>query len=270
MFLERGYKQFVYTPLHSSHTLVNSVAAYGTKREGGFSEDDIDRMRNLQGHLARVAEGMVLRESTEQILSTYVGRDAGGHVLRGNILRGDSETIPSVVLFADLRDFTAFSNTRPVGEVIERLNRFFEIAGTAIYENGGEILKFLGDGFLAIFPTPDDVNAQLSAAADALTAIEVTRSALDKEAGPIIRFRAALHVGDIFYGNIGSKSRMDFTAIGATVNLAARLLDCADALDADVVCSDAFHRLIPDRTASIGDHFFKGFEDPQPVFRVDF
>lgn len=270
MLAERGYKQVVYTPLHSNYTFNNSVAAYGTKQDTGFSEEEVHSLRLLQGQLARVVEVLVLHESTVQILSTYVGRNAGARVLSGNILRGHTEAIPAVVLFADLRGFTTLSNTRSASEVIEILNNFFDAAESAISDNGGEVLKFLGDGLLAIFPTPDDVNAQLAAPMNAISAIEETRLALKDRPGTIIEFRAALDVGDIYYGNIGSKSRLDFTAIGATVNRAARLLSVADSLGAEVVCSEALHRLLPNRAIALGDHAFKGFDSPQPVYRIDF
>lgn len=265
----RGYKQFVYTPLHSHYSLAASVATYGTKRDGGFTEDEIHALRLIQAPLARVVEAFVLHEGTVQVLSTYVGRDAGSRVLEGNIVRGDAEVIPSIVLFADLRNFTALSNTKPVSEVIETLNTFYDIAETAIARNGGEILKFLGDGLLAIFPTPDDLSAQMAAASGAIAALEETRAALSEANRTDIQFRAALHLGDIYYGNIGSKSRLDFTAIGPTVNLAARLMSVADELGAETVCSDDFHRLVPDRTKLLGKRAFKGFELAQPTYGID-
>lgn len=267
---KRGYTQFVYTPLHSSHTFTISVAAYGTTREGGFSEEEIHTFRLLQSPLARVVEGIVLYDGTVQILSTYVGRDAGSRVLGGNILRGDTEAIPAVVLFADLRDFASLSNHRPAAEVIGILNKFFDIAGAAIANGGGEILKFMGDGLLAIFPTPDDINAQLSAAMNAVSAVEEMQTELERQQDLDISFRAALDVGDIYYGNIGSSSRLDFTAIGPTVNRAARLLGMAEPLAANVVCSATLHRLLPGRTISLGKHSFKGFDKTQEVYKIEF
>ncbi len=265
----RGYKQFVHTPLHSHYSLAASVATYGTKIDGGFTEDEIHTLRLIQAPLARVVEAFVLHEGTVQILSTYVGRDAGSRVLEGNIVRGDAEIIPSIVLFADLRNFTALSNTKPVSEVIETLNTFYDVAETAIAGNGGEILKFMGDGLLAIFPTPDDLSAQMAAATGAIAALEETRAALSEANRTDIQFRAALHLGDIYYGNIGSKSRLDFTAIGPTVNLAARLMSVADELGVETVCSDDFHRLVPDRTKLLGERKFKGFELAQQTYGID-
>lgn len=266
--IAHGYTQFVFVPLLSHFSLAASVAGFGTKQAGGFTDAEQMTIRRLQAPLARVVEGYILHEGTVQVLSTYVGRGAGERVLQGNILRGDTEAIPAIVLFADLKGFTKLSNTRPAHDVIERLNLFYNIAETAITRNGGEILKFMGDGLLAIFPTPDDLSAQMAAASGALASLEELDRSLTAESLDELRFRASLHLGDIHYGNIGSKSRLDFTAIGPTVNLAARLMSVADELERDTVCSEAFHHLVPMRTEMLDQRVFKGFEHPHKVFGV--
>jgi adenylate cyclase len=266
--LARGYRQFIYMPLHSQYSIATNVAAFGTKAEKGFSDEERHALRMLQAPLARVIEAFVLHNATVQILSTYVGRGAGNRVLQGNIHRGDAEKIPSIILFTDLRNFTSTSNNKPASQVIEMLNGFFDIVERAIGRNGGEILKFMGDGVLAIFPTPDDLSAQLAAASGAISALEETRAALKARSGDEIQFRASLHLGDIYYGNIGSKSRLDFTAVGPSVNLASRLLSVADELGAETVCSADFHALAEGRTRYLADRRFKGFDGEHAVFAV--
>jgi len=266
---KRGYTQIFCTPLHSNYTIADSCASFSTKQENGLSADEIHTLRTIQAPLARVVEGYVLNESTVQVLSTYVGRDAGSRVLEGNILRGHTERIPSIVLFTDLKNFTERSNCQPASEVIDTLNKFYGIAEIAISDNGGEILKFMGDGLLAIFPTPDDLAAQMAASVSAIDSLNQIQRGLDETGRSDIQFRSALHLGDIYYGNIGSVSRLDFTAIGPTVNLAARLLDAASELDEGTVCSEDFHRLVQQRTSKIGEREFKGFDEPQLVFRVN-
>jgi adenylate cyclase len=266
---ERGYTQVVCTPLHSSYTIANSVASYSTKRDGGLREEEVHALRLIQAPLARVVEGFVLHEGTVQVLSTYVGRDAGKRVLEGNIMRGHTERIPSIVLFSDLKGFTARSNNEPAEEVIDTLNVFYGIAEKAIGKNNGEILKFMGDGLLAIFPTPDDLAAQIAASTGAVDALKDIRDGLADQGRSDIEFRSSLHLGDIYYGNIGSETRLDFTAIGPTVNLAARLLCLAGELDIDLVCSEDFHRLAPGQSTVIGEYEFKGFDKAQRVYRVD-
>jgi adenylate cyclase len=149
--------------------------------------------------------------------------------------------------------------------VVATLNRFFEALDRPIRRHGGEVLKLIGDGILAIFPTPDDRAAQAEAAAGALAAVDAARAAL---AGAAIDFRAALHLGDIHYGNIGSETRLDFTAIGPAVNLAARMLTAAAEMGADTVCSDELAALISDRAAPLGAFYFKGFAAPSNVHAI--
>ncbi len=266
LFLEKGYKQIFYAPLLSNYTLINNAVGFGTKSR--FTDDHQLFLRLLQGPLARVVEAIVLYEGTEQILSTYVGRDAGSRVLQGNILRGDVESIPSIVLFVDLCGYTDMSNTLPPNEMITRLNVFFDQVGTVVEERGGEILKFLGDGVLAIFPTPDDLNAQTSAAVTASAALSDLEQKISESEFAELRFRASLDVGEIYYGNIGTTKRMDFTAIGPTVNRAARLLTLAGKLGVNYICSAEFQQLLPRLSETLGYHNIKGFEGKQIVYRL--
>jgi len=148
------------------------------------------------------------------------------------------------------------------------LNRFYDIAEAAITRNGGEILKSIGDGLLVIFPTPDDLSAQMAAASGALTSLEETRSTLAEAPDLDLSFRASLHLGDIHYGNIGSKSQLDFTAIGPAGNLAARLMSVADEHQADTVCSEVIHQLLPEQTKMLGEMAFKGFDAPHRVYQL--
>ena len=269
-FQSRGYTQIVCLPLHSRYTPDLNVATFATKREGGFSAQEVDALRRLQAPIARVAESFVLHESTVGVLSTYVGRDAGSRVLTGNILRGDTEVIPSIVLFVDIKDFTALSNRRAPSEVISLLNEFYSLLDDAIRRNGGEILKFMGDGALGIFPTPDDRSAQVAAAAGALASLQEVREklALDSSATERLPFRAAMHLGDVHYGNIGSSLRLDFTVVGPTVNLAARLLSAASDLGEDTVCSTEITALLDASTRLIAERTFKGFADPVEIYAV--
>ena len=266
--LARGYTDYVVCPLFGRFT-PNGALGVGTKRAGGFTEDEIATIRRLQAPLARVTEAEVQHENTVTLLSTYVGRGAGEKVMDGRILRGYSENITAVVLFADLRNFTALSNTLPPEQTVALLNTFFEALDTAIRANGGETLKFIGDGLLAIFPTEDEPTAQTAAAMGAISALDDARAILAARVeGPEITFRAALHMGDIHYGNIGSPTRLDFTAVGPAVNLTARLLQASAELDVPTVCSDAFAPLARARCTPTRAFTFKGFSDPIMVHKV--
>jgi adenylate cyclase len=263
----RGFTDYVVLPLALARSFDNldSVLGVGTKRAGGFTDEEVMAFRRIQAPLARVVELELLHTSTAAILSAYVGRNAGAMVMNGRILRGDGESIPAVILFTDLKNFTEMSNRLPPTEVIDVLNRFFDAVEGPIRDNGGEVLKFMGDGVLAIFPTPDNLAAQEAAATGALSAVDDARKALE---GSDVAFRASLHVGDIHYGNIGSATRLDFTAIGPAVNLAARMLGAATEKDAATVCSAEFAALAPDRAAAIGAFDFKGFDAPAEVYAI--
>ncbi len=261
----RGYREYYLTPLPAMHE-PDAGLGLATKRAEGFSEAEIAAVTRIRDPLARVVESQTQRENTETLLATYLGREPGARVLGGRIRRGEAEIIPAVILFADLAGYTALSNTRPTGEVVATLNRFFEAVDGPIRRNGGDVLKLIGDGVLAIFAAPDDPAARTEAAARALAAVDAARASL---ADAPIRFRAALNVGDIHYGNIGSETRLDFTAIGPAVNLAARMLRAAAQLNAPVVCSPDFAALAPDRAGAAETFDFRGFDAPARVHPID-
>ena len=232
-----------------------------TEAPGGFTDEMIEALDLMNAGVSRLLEIYILKINTIALLSTYVGRDAGGQVLAGQIQRGDVERIPSVILFADLKGFTELSNTKPIEEVMAALNLFFEAMEKAIQGRGGEILKFIGDGLLAIFPVEGPA---ADAAARALAAVDDAQGAI----GDTAPFRAALHIGETIYGNIGGATRLDFTAIGPDVNLTARILDQAAGLGADIVCTAAFAELAGTRAEAIGEVALKGFAEPAPVCRL--
>lgn len=257
---DRGTTDYYAQPLLYTDGSADA-ATWATDRPGGFTDAMIAAFDRLNPAIARLIEIWILKRNTIAMMSTYVGRGAGAQVLSGHIQPGDVETISCVILFADLVGFTAMSNSRPVGEVLETLNHYFGVMETEIGARGGEILKLIGDGVLAIFPVDADAHA---VAAQALAAADAARAALADEAP----FRAALHVGDVAYGNIGGATRLDFTAIGPDVNLTARLLSTAEAHGAALVCSAAFAALSDGRAQPAGDTELKGFAAPQPVFRL--
>jgi adenylate cyclase len=263
LVIERKYTEYAMFPLLAMHE-PDAGLGVGTKRRGGFTANEIAVMQRLAVPLARVVEAQTQRENTETLLETYLGRESGFRVLSGGVTRGDAEIIPAVILFADLAGFTALSNANPPREVVAVLNRFFDALDKPIRAEGGEILKMIGDGVLAIFPAQDAETAR-RAAPGALAAMDAARETLN---GAPIDFRVALHLGDIHYGNIGSETRLDFTAIGPAVKLAARMLGAAAEMGADTVCSADFAALAQDRAAPLGEFDFKGFDGSTRVFAV--
>lgn len=260
--IARGFSEMVALPLlaiSQSH----SVLAVAVKRRGGLEDTKFDILRRVAAPLARVAESNVRHEEARNLLATYLGQDAGNRVNAGMIERGDATMIRAIILFTDIVGFTELSNRLEISETVDLLNRYFEALEKPVLKNGGEILKLIGDGMLAIFPAKEDLTAEEGAALSALSSVEDARATM-KDLG--ITFRAAFHFGEIHYGNIGGLTRLDFTAIGPAVNLAARLLGTASEQNLPGACSEEFARLAPDHVAPLGSFQFKGFSSPCHVF----
>jgi adenylate cyclase len=262
-FAARGCVDYICFPLPfvDKEVHVLSIAC-----DTAVTEADITALRKIARPLARLAEIWALRRVAATVLNTYVGAISGERVLAGRIVRGDIETIRAAIWFSDLRGFTVMSNTREPKEIIAIINDIFECQVPAIMRHGGEVLKFIGDGLLAIFPTGAEeraaCNSALAAARETLAALNALNAAHHTE----WRLGLALHIGDIAYGNIGSKSRLDFTAIGSAVNTAARLEGTASKLGRAVVVSQAFADLADGAFDDLGTHELKGIADAQRVF----
>jgi adenylate cyclase len=246
---------------------------FATKAPGGFRDEDIEAILSLIPPLARVAEILALSRTAASLLDAYVGRGAGEQILAGKIQRGDFDTIRAVIWCSDLRGFTELAGRVEPVRVIRFLNDLFDSQVTAIDRRGGEVLKFIGDGLLAIFPIDEtdrpaarQCDAALDATADALGALKNLNDANVPRGDPALRFGLALHVGDVAYGNIGGKARLDFTCIGPAVNLASRLEGLTSRLGRPVVASEAFAGLTTRPMKDVGSFELKGVAGAQRVF----
>ena len=266
-----GVTDYLIQPLPFTNGEVHAVS-WTTTQPGGFSDDHLAALEAIRRPFARVAEVYALRRVAATLLGTYVGRGAGERILQGRIRRGDIERIEAVILLSDLRDFTGLSDRLPGEAVIGLLNGYFDCLVPAIAAHGGEVLKFVGDGLLAIFPVAADPRAAcrsaLAAAADAraaLTEINAERVARGEVA---LRYGLALHLGEVLYGNIGSAGRLDFTTVGPAINLTARLETLTRDLGRDLVTSSAFARHCSGSLTSLGSFHLRGFREPQEVFAL--
>lgn len=265
----QGFTDFVCLPIRFTSGQVHAIS-FTTRHPDGFDEAQLAALRRLLRPLARVTEIFALRRVATNLLDTYVGRNAGERILAGRIARGDIETIRAVVWFSDLRSFTRTAAQQTPRETIDMLNELFECQVPAIEANGGEVLKFMGDGLLAIFPI-DAAEATAPRCAAALAAVDAAFAALaGRNAGARqpMAVGVGLHIGEVAYGNIGGASRLDFTAIGAAVNLAARIESLTATLGRSLVVSEDFaaHLPTPERLESLGAFTLKGVEGPQQVF----
>jgi adenylate cyclase len=248
------------------------VATFTTRQARGFSEDHVAALEAVGPPLARVAEVRALRVTAISLLNAYVGHKAGEQILAGRIRRGDVERIRAVIWLSDMRGFTRRADTMAPASLIELLNLFYDNLVPAIEAEGGEVLKFMGDGLLAIFRIPDGADADdacaraLRAAKEAQRNVAALEGAGSADGVEPLRFGLALHVGDALYGNIGAGARLDFTCIGPSVNRAARLEKIASRLGRAVVASAAFARHMPEEFMTLGDFELAGFREPETVF----
>ncbi|HEX6111472.1 MAG TPA: adenylate/guanylate cyclase domain-containing protein [Geminicoccaceae bacterium] len=264
-----GVTDYLIQPLPFINGEVHAVS-WTTRQPGGFTAEQIGALEAIRSPLARLAEVYALRRVATTLLGTYVGRGSGERILQGRIRRGDIERIHAVILLSDLRDFTALSDRLPGEAVIGLLNSYFDCMVPAIEAQGGEVLKFVGDGLLGICPVAADPAAAcrgaLAAADQARAALKDANAERSARAEPELRFGLALHLGEVLYGNIGSAGRLDFTTIGPAVNLTARLENLARDLGRDLVASAAFARHCPEALRSLGTFRLRGFQAPEEVF----
>lgn len=246
------------------------VGTWATRAPGGFTDAQVAALHRLTEPLARVAEIRALRRTAVNLLDTYVGNDAGARILAGQIRRGFTETIRAVIWLSDMRGFTALADRIPPAELIELLNRYFDCQLPPIVSRGGEVLKFMGDGLLAIFPLTDNADpesvcrAALAAAGEARDNIAAMTGWPTETSGP--RHGVALHLGELLYGNIGAGNRLDFTCIGPAVNLAARLETVAKQLGRATVLSAEFARHCGTDPVPLGEFALAGFGARQQAF----
>jgi adenylate cyclase len=248
------------------------ASSWTTKQPGGFTDEQLSALRSLMPPLTRMIEIVNLTRKASILLDTYVGNRAGERILGGQIRRGHTETMHAAIWLSDLRGFTALSDRLPPETVVDILNRYFDCQVPAIRAHGGEILKFMGDGLLAVFPIEEQDGDADRVCARVRKAARESRAqveALRYEVGATVerfRFGVALHVGKILYGNIGGGNRLDFTCIGPAVNLAARLEKIAGRLHRTIVASAEFVEVCEGGWADLGEFPIAGFSKAERVF----
>ncbi|MEK0083127.1 adenylate/guanylate cyclase domain-containing protein [Benzoatithermus flavus] len=268
-----GVTDYVMLPLPFLDGSRTAVMSFATRAPGGFTAEHYRTLAQAARLFSPWAERVLLRKIALGLLEAYVGPAAGRRVYDGQIERGDVETITAAILCCDLRGFTALSDRLPRREVVGLLNRWFEVTGAAIEGEGGEILKFMGDGLLAVFPIEGEPAATCGRALLAAEAALAGTAALDPElvaAGHhTLRFGVGLHRGDVELGNIGTRTRLDFTVIGPAVNMASRLESLTKELGEPVVASAAFAAAVGRRMRPLGSYRLRGIAEPVAVFGLE-
>lgn len=255
---------------------VRSSVSITTDVPQGFLDAQIEAFRTLIPLLSLVIEAREWAYIARSLMHVYLGQNAGQAVLSGQIQRGDARTMAAAIWYCDLRNFTRISNELPRDLVIATLNDYFDTISKPVIERGGEILKFIGDAMLAIFPMNDDMDRDIKicvaldaavAALDGLRELNELRAATGQ---PSLHVGIGLHAGSVSYGNIGAAygedARLDFTVIGPAVNLATRLEGLCPQLEQPLLASRQFASVCGSRLKFLGSHAVRGFDDPQDVF----
>ena len=251
------------------------ISSWTIDRPGGFAPGEAELLAQTVPALAYAFNAVSSLGMTRTLLDTYLGEDAAARVLEGNIMRGQAETIQAVIWYSDLANFTRIADEFDRDQLMALLNDYAECLVEVVGAQGGHVLKFIGDGILAIF-TDDDQRLACARALDAALAAEARIAALNQARRgsglPVTDFHLSLHVGDLLYGNIGSRARLDFTVLGPAVNEAARIETLCRSLDQRVIVSSAFAEAAGNRRAglvSLGRYALRGVARPQELFTID-
>jgi adenylate cyclase len=241
-----------------------SFVAWSSDAPGGFSDGELAVLRAIRPFLCLRSELVSAYEVTHQLLQVYLGQNAARRVLAGAFRRGQGEQIRAVIWICDVRGFTTWVDGAPVGEVLPQLDAHFERVARPITDGGGEILKFIGDALLAIFPIGDD---QSDACRRALAAADLALAAVAADGR--LGMGIGLHLGDVVYGNIGASDRLDFTVIGGAVNEVSRVESLCKELEVPLLCTAAFARALGGaQLKSLGRHGLRGVAEPAELFTL--
>ena len=267
-----GATDYVAMPMRFSDGQINIITLVSCE-PGGFSTAQLGLLYEILPVLSRLFEVFALQDTAATLLGTYLGRRTGSEVLNGLIRRGDGRDIDAAIWLCDLRDSTALSESLPRDAYLEILNQFFDAMVEPIVEHGGEVLKYVGDAVLAIFPIEEPESPAHQACARALAVVADARVRVEQlnreraERGePPLAYGVGLHRGCLTYGNIGSAERLDFTVIGTAVNQAARIESLTKVLRRPVLISSAFAASFGRPLTSLGRHRLRGVALPQEIF----
>jgi adenylate cyclase len=267
-----GATEYVMFPLPFLDRTRTAALSFATQQAGGFEPADRDALEMAARLLSPYVERHVLRRIAIDLLDTYVGPRTGSRIIEGRVERGEVDKIEAAIWFTDLRGFTRLSEEAPIGEVLSTLNTWFEAMGAVIEAHGGEILKFIGDAVLAIFPSAEHgretaCRQALAAAEEFCRRTDAINAGRTQGRAPLA-FGLALHVGEVAYGNVGAPRRLDFTVIGPAVNRTSRLQELAKALGRRLVLSQAFAQHVDQPLVDLGRHALRDLGQPQPVFTL--
>lgn len=245
---------------------------FATRAPDGFADQHLAMIEAAKPGLSSAMEPITMRKSTRSLLRTYLGDGPSEAVWNGSIQRGERTTLEAAVMFSDLRGFTAFSETGSEQEIFDALGDYFEVVVQSVEANGGDVLKFMGDGVLSVFPipAPEDRAGRCRAAAVAaqqvLEGLAVVNESRVREGKLLLDAGIGINAGTVSYGNIGSQGRLDFTVLGGAVNLASRVEGLTKSIGDRVLATASVAGHAPDLFAARGRHEVRGLANPIEIF----
>ena len=279
-FRDEGYTDYLLTRTnfkiaeveHFSGGAAGMMTSWLTKRENGFTDDDLSALKHIQKLLAVACHAAIQKRIMANLANAYLGPTAGWKVLSGDIKRGDGDRIPAVVWFSDLRASTRLSDTMDPDSYLALLNRYFECTAAPVIEHGGEILNFIGDGVLAIFPieTTCPFSASMRAEAAVRDAMRLQAEAIAEgtpDNAPM-NFGIGLAIGEVMFGNIGVASRLAFSGIGQVVNKVQRIESATKALGIPVLATPEFAEAAPGNWETCGHVEIADFDRDLDVYTL--
>src|SRR5688572_10602522 len=264
-----GATDYVAMPFRFADGQINVISMTSFAR-GGFSTAHLGQIYEVLPALARLFEVHAQRRTATALLETYLGKHTGERVLKGLVKHGDGEQIHAVIWFCDFRDSTPLAKSMGRRAYLRHLNRFFFCMAGAVLEAGGEVLRYIGDAVLAIFPIGDEPAAACERAtrADRIAEKRIQTASAERPDLPPVRYGIGLHVGNVTYGNIGVPERLEFTVIGAAANEAARVESMTKELKKPVLTSAAFAAAYRGKLSSVGRYQLKGIEGEHKLFTL--
>ncbi|WP_120496500.1 adenylate/guanylate cyclase domain-containing protein [Kiloniella sp. EL199] len=251
------------------------LGTWSSDIKAGLSDTDIKSLIRVQNRLAVACKVIITQQIAYNISTTYLGRNAGQRVLKGQIQRGDGEKIHAVIWYSDLRNSTALADMMPEEDYLDLLNGYFESTAGAIIDNGGDVLLLIGDAVLGIFPfTEDKTQAEtgelaVKAAYDAVERIKELNACACDNGKCEASFGLGLHVGNVMFGNIGLPDRLQFTTVGPAVNEVARLEALTKDLGRRILMSKEFAEIVGRKCMPMGEHTLRGIEEVREIYTLD-
>lgn len=270
-FAELGGTDYYATLLYYGDGSLHGCT-FVTQDPNGFLPQHLEMIEAALPALSCALEPVTMRKSSKGLLRTYLGDGPSEAVWNGTIKRGERTTIEAVVMFCDLRGFTVMSDSATEEQVFEALNGYFDLVVQSVEDNGGDVLKFMGDGILSIFPISDRVDRPKQcgnaarAAQDALAGLAALNTDRNQAGQPSLDFGVGINVGQVSYGNIGSPGRLDFTVLGGAVNIASRIEGLTKVVGHQILATSAVADAAPDLFSSCGPHAIRGLADPIELF----